>query len=66
MDNESENISLQLYNERGGNFPLIQCARYMRYGNGFGDVLPGFVRHVLPVSVKGATSFFGSLMQKRE
>ena len=31
----------------------------------FWDVLRGFVRHVLPVSFKGAAFFLGSLMKKR-
>lgn len=66
MDHERENIYFQIYNQRGGDFPVFQGARYIQYGNGFGDVLRGFLRHVLPVAVKGAASFLGSLMQKRE
>ena len=65
MGNERENIYFQLYNQRGGDFPVFQGARHSQYGNGFGDVLWGFLRHVLPVAVKGAASFLGSLMQKR-
>ena len=64
MDHERENIYFQLYNQRGGDFPVFQGARYIQYGNGFGDVLRGFLRHVLPLLVKGAASFLGSLMQK--
>ena len=33
---------------------------------GLGTFCGGFLRHVLPVGVKGAASFLGSLMQKRE
>ena len=66
MDQERKNIHVQLYNQRGGDFPVFQGASYIQYGNGFGDVLRGFLRHVLPVAVKGAASFLGSLMQKSE
>ena len=66
MAHERENIYFQLYNQRGGDFQVFQGARYIQYGNGFGYVLRGFLRHVLPVAVKGAASFLGSLMQKRE
>ena len=66
MEHERQNIYFQLYNQRGGDFPVFQSARFIHYGNGFGDVLLGFLRHVLPVAVKGAASFFGSLMQKTE
>ena len=66
MDHERENIYLQLYNQRGGDFPVFQGAHYIQYGNVFGDVLRGFLRHVLPVAFKGAASFLWSLMQKRE
>ena len=66
MEHERENIYFQLYNQRAGDFPVFQGERYIQYCNGFGDVLRGFVRHVLPVAVKGAASFLGSLMQKRE
>ena len=66
MDNERENIYFQLCKQRGDDFPVFQGARYIQYGNGFGDVLRGFLRHVLPVAVKGAESFLRSLMQKRE
>ena len=66
MKHEKKNIYFQLYNHRGGDFPVFQDARYIQYGNRFGYVLPGYLRHGLPVAVKGAASFFGSLMQKRE
>ena len=66
MDHERKNIYFQLYNERGGDFPVFQGARYIQYCIGFGDVSRGFLLHVLPVAVKVAASFFGSLMQKRE
>ena len=66
MGNERENIYFQLYNQRGGDFPVFQGARYIQYGNVFGDIFRGFLRHVLPVAVKGAASFLGSVMQKRE
>ena len=66
MDNGRENIYFQLDNQRGGEFPVFQGARYIQYGNGFGDVLRGFLRHLLPVAVKGAATFLGILMQKRE
>ena len=57
MDHEKENIYFQLYNQRGGDFPVFHGARYIQYGNGFGDVLPGFLPRVIPVAVKGAASF---------
>ena len=66
MDNERENIYCQLYNQRGWDFPVFQGASYIQYGNGFGDVLRGFLPHVLPVALKEAASFFGSLIQKSE
>ena len=58
MEHERENINVQLYNLRGGDFPVFQGVRYIQYVNGFGDVLLGFLRHVIPVAVKGA-EFFG-------
>ena len=54
MDHESENIYFQLYNQRSGDFLVFQGTRYIQYGNGFVDVLRGFLRHVLPVAVKVA------------
>ena len=60
MAYEREHIYLHLYKQRGGDFPVFQGARYIQYGNGFGDVLLGFLRHVLPVAVKGAASFWGA------
>ena len=66
MDHERENIYFQLYNQRGGDFPVFQGARYIQYSNWFGDVLRGFLRHVLPVAGKGAASFVGSLIKKME
>ena len=66
MDHERENIYFQIYNQRGGDFPVFQGARYIQYGNGFGYVLRGFLRHVLPVAVKGAASFLRRLLQQRE
>ena len=66
MDHESQNIYFQLYNQRGGDFPVFQGGSYIQYGNGFGDVLRGFLRHVVPLAGKGAASFLGSLMQKWE
>ena len=54
MDKERENIYFQLYNQIGGDLPVFQGARYIQYGNGFGDVLRGFLRNVLPVAVKWA------------
>ena len=66
MGHDRENMYFDLYTQRGGDFPVFQGARHIQYGNGFGDVLRGFLRHVLPVAVKGAASFLGSLMQKRD
>ena len=66
MDHERKNIYFQLYNERGGDFPVFQGAHSIQYGNGFGEVLLGFLRHVLPAAIKGAASFLGSLMHKRQ
>ena len=66
MDHERENIYFQLYNQRGGHFLVFQGARYIQYGNGFRDVLLGFLLLVLPLAVKRAASFLGSLIQKSE
>ena len=66
MDHETENIYFQLYNHSGGDFPVFQGARYIQYGNGFADVLRCFLPRVLPIVVKGAAYFLGSLMHKRE
>ena len=66
MEDERVNINFQLYNQRGGDFAVFQGARYIQYGTGFGDVLPSFLRHVLPVAEKGEASFLGSQMQKME
>ena len=66
MDNETENIYFQLYNQRGGDFPYFEGARYIQHGNEIGDVLHSVLPHVVVVAVKGAVSFLGSLMQKSE
>ena len=66
MEHERVNIYFQLYNQRCGDFAVFQGARYIQYGTGFGDVLRGFLPHVLPVADKGDASFLGSQMQKME
>ena len=66
MFHERENIFFQLYHQRGGDFPVFHGPGYIQYGNGFGDILRGFLRHVLPVAVKVAATFSGSLMQKSD
>ena len=54
------------YNQRGGDFPVFQGARYVQYGNGFGDILRGIFRHVLPVVARGAANFLGGLVSNRD
>ena len=63
----SADFYYQVYNnQRGGEFPVFRGARYVQYGSGFGDIFRGIFRHILPIVVQGASSFFGNLMQSRE
>ena len=66
MGNERENISIQLYNRRGEDFPVSQGAPYIQYGIVVGDLLRGFLRNVFPLAGEVAASFLGSLLQKGE
>ena len=46
-------------------FSSFSSARYIQYGNGFGEVLRGFLRRVSPVAIKGGESS-GGLIQKSQ
>ena len=46
MEHEMEIIYFQLNNQRTGDFRVFQGARYIHYGNGFGEVLLCFLRNV--------------------
>ena len=54
------------HNQRGGDFPVFRGARYIQYGNGFGDILRNIFRSVFPVVVKGATTFLGDMVRAKE
>ena len=52
--------------QRGGEFPVFKGARYVQYGNGFGDVLRGIWRTVFPVMARGAATFMQNLASNKE
>ncbi len=52
--------------QTGGDFPVFQGDRYVQYGQGFGDVLRGIFRHVIPVAVRGALTFLTEMGKKKE
>ncbi|KAF0151798.1 MAG: hypothetical protein FD188_3434 [Ignavibacteria bacterium] len=49
MDNGQEAFYFNVYQQRGGAAPIFKGARFIQYGNGFGDVLRSTTRHVLSV-----------------
>ena len=52
--------------QKGGDFPVFKGARYHQYGSGFGDILRGILRFVMPVLTRGAATFLGDVVQKRD
>jgi hypothetical protein len=48
--------------QRGSGFPIYMGAPYMR-GGGFGDVLRGLFRRIVPVIAKNASSFLSGFTQ---
>lgn len=56
----------KVYNQQGGDFPVFQGARYVQYGSGFGDILRGIFRNILPVVARGAATFLGGLVENRD
>ena len=52
MDPDQEAFYFNIYQQRGGGLPIFKGARFIQYGNGFGDVLRSTTRHVIPVAQK--------------
>ena len=52
--------------QKGGDFPVFKGARFHQYGSGFGDILRGILRFVMPVLTRGAATFLGDVVQKRD
>ena len=52
MDPDQEAFYFNIYQQRGGGLPIFKGARFIQYGNGFGDVLRSTTRHVVPVARK--------------
>ncbi|KAF0154025.1 MAG: hypothetical protein FD188_3310 [Ignavibacteria bacterium] len=66
-NSDQANLYYQVYeSQRGGEYPVYRGTRYIQYGSGFGDVLRGFFRNVLPVVARGAATFFGNMVNKRD
>ena len=63
MENSKVDFYYNAYNQKGGEFPVFKGSRYMQYGSGFGDILRGIFRRILPVVSKGAVTFLGDLLQ---
>ena len=63
MDDSRANIYFDHYNQKGGNFPVFRGARFIQYGSGFGDILRGIFRSIIPIVSKGAVTFLGDLLQ---
>lgn len=50
----------RLFTQRGGDLlPVFRGSRYYHHGSGFGDILRGIFRFILPVAIKGASTFLG-------
>lgn len=53
--------------QRGGSLlPVFRGAPYYQQGGGFGDILKGIFRFLLPVAVRGATTFLDSAARAQE
>ncbi len=50
----------------GASFPIFAGSRSLQYGQGFGDVLRGIFRHVIPVVVRGAITFLSEFSKNKE
>ena len=47
-------------------YPIYHGARFYQNGNGFGDILRGVFRFILPIAASGATTFLGEMMKSRD
>ena len=66
-DPERTNQYLKYYeNQAGGSYPVFHGSRQLQYGAGFGDVLKGIFRFILPVVARGASTFLGDMMRNRD
>jgi len=54
--------------QRGGDLPVFVGARRYPYqgGAGLGDILRGLFRRVLPVAIKGVSSFFSGVSKAQD
>ena len=66
MENQKRLANIKyLAGQHGGNFPVFRGSRQYQYGSGFGDVLKGIFRRVLPIALEGAATFFTAASQAK-
>jgi hypothetical protein len=70
MDNPGVQNYVKLFKnvqEGGGaNYPIFHGTRYSQYGNGFGDILRGIFRFILPIAARGVSTFVGETVKAHD
>ena len=68
MDNQAVKNYVAFFNRRqqtgSGDFPVFKGS-HVQYGSGFGDVMRGAMRYILPIAAKGIKSFIENTAQNR-
>ena len=66
MDPQTQ-LYLRYYNaQSGGSLPTFSGARRGQYGAGFGDILGGIFRTILPIAAHGVSTFLNETLKAKE